>query len=1083
MKKHLALVLALVMVLTSFSFVSAAPDFSDMNDQPSAEAVARLELLNVLKGYPDGTFRPEGEITRAEFAAVAVRISGLEGAAQSAQGTISAFSDVPAWHWASGYVGIAASTGIVNGIGNGLFAPEAPVKYEEAVTMLVRALGYEPEAQSKGGYPYGYLIVAEDIDLLDGLRGSLGVNATRGLVAMLTDNALEIPMMVSVGFGDNIRWVVSGTERTEKVYLIEKMGYEPVEGRVTSFSTSRKTVTLAGEGTFDVMDSFDYLETEGVEIKAWVDKDDLVVAYVLQETVYFDAVKYDEDNDIELVTLDDVFEVDEDATLSLNEETVRFSNLSTFNADFAKVVINDDGDVIWAKGYDFDEFIVVEEVDGTEIIAFDEFNEADLDDYDVMKDGKTIAVADIAEGDVVFLNNNKEFAVVYNSTESGIVDRAYENSFRMDGSVYDISALGAVYLEDGDMGDVNDDVLEEFVDEAADIDIFFDFYGDVVLMSGDKGTAKTSTFGMFLEADPQDYANTRTNKYYLSLDGVNSEGVDVSFDATNKVVTDSGFAALTGNDVDWSYAAANDVIKYTVDEDGDLTKIKVIGSDYYAATANKEFEITDRYAGDYRLKSSTVFFLLDEDGDLDEVFTLADADEFFDEVMEFEVFSDLGVYADYIVVYESDAVADTQEFGVLTRVRPLANGDDVELSINIEGSSYVFVVDKDDVADALEVTTAKGTIISFLINEDMDEIRDVKVGVAGRTDIIGNTISGTFRLNSADGNRQFRLDGETAVFELDSAVILDATGTTKSITFSSIKAGDTVNVYYEGSLSRDKVFVRYLVVVDKADSLTPPGETGVVTYIDSTNYTIEVEYADGSVVEYELTGSARNLVNTLNVDDVIELEFTDGRVTGATIVESPAAAQPVIDAIAALAFVDEANPTAAEITAVEDARADYEALTEANQALVTNLADLEAAELVVDTAAAAAVDTEIAALSFVDPANPTAAEITAVETARANYEALTAVQQGLVANLADLEAAETTIAEAEALAAVTGAADKYEMKTALETYAEVLGLGTTDYDALSGTDQLTVAEYVFDQSPASIADVQTAFDAGVALVQ
>src|SRR5690554_1021100 len=235
MKKHLALVLALVMVLTSFSFVSAAPDFSDMNDQPSAEAVARLELLNVLKGYPDGTFRPEGEITRAEFAAVAVRISGLEGAAQSAQGMITSFSDVPAWHWASGYVGIAASSGVVNGVGNGLFAPEAPVKYEEAVTMLVRALGYGPEAQSRGGYPYGYLIVAEQIDLLDGVRGTQGTFATRGTVAMLTDNALELPMMVSIGFGDNIRWVVSGTKRTEEVTLLDQMGFKAVEGRVVAY--------------------------------------------------------------------------------------------------------------------------------------------------------------------------------------------------------------------------------------------------------------------------------------------------------------------------------------------------------------------------------------------------------------------------------------------------------------------------------------------------------------------------------------------------------------------------------------------------------------------------------------------------------------------------------------------------------------------------------------------------------------------------------------------------------------------------------------------------------------------------------
>jgi hypothetical protein len=850
MKKHLALVLALVMVLTSFSFVSAAPDFSDMNDQPSAEAVARLELLNVLKGYPDGTFRPEGEITRAEFAAVAVRISGLEGAAQSAQGVITSFSDVPAWHWASGYVGIAASSGIVNGIGNGLFAPEAPVKYEEAVTMLVRALGYEPEAQAKGGYPYGYLIVAEDIDLLDGLRGSLGVNATRGLVAMLTDNALEIPMMVSVGFGDNIRWVVSGTERTEKVYLIEKMGYEPVEGRVTSFSTSRKTVTLAGEGTFDVMDSFDYLETEGVEIKAWVDKDDLVVAYVLQETVYYDAVKYDEDNDIELVTLDDVFEVDEDATLSLNEETVRFSNLSTFNANFAKVVINDDGDVIWAKGYNFDEFIVVEEVDGNEVIAYDDYNEANLKDYDLMKDGKTLEVADINEGDILFLNNSKDFGVVYNRSEMGVVDRAYNTggdlSFRMDGSVYDV-ASDAVYLEEGDMGEVTFTTLEEYVDEAAEIAIFFNFEDDVVLLSGDKGTAKTSTFGLYLEAEAKTYEDARTRKVYLPLDGVNSEGASVSFDAqvtaTNDFFKNSTLISNTKDSAkDKTWADEGMVIKYTIDEDGDITKIKEIESDI---DNNNEFKITDRFAGSYRLKSSTVFFLLDEEGDLDEVFTLADADEYFEEVKKFDVFSDLGVYADYIVVKDSDAVADDQEVGVITRVRNM--GSDFELTINIERTSYVIDVDAEDVAAGY--TPKKGHIISFLINEEMDEVRDVRAyDKSVHTDLIGTVLTGqTYKLNSSDANRQFRLGTATAtpVFELDNAVILDAKGTTKSVSFSDVKDGDTVNVYYEGNPLTGKVFVRYLVVTDYVD--TPGGDSieGLVTYIDGTKAVTSKSIAEG----------------------------------------------------------------------------------------------------------------------------------------------------------------------------------------------------------------------------------------------
>ena len=50
--------------------------------------------------------------------------------------------------------------GVTGGIGNGMFGPEDPVTYEQAVKMIVSALGYDLVANNKGGYPTGYLAVA-----------------------------------------------------------------------------------------------------------------------------------------------------------------------------------------------------------------------------------------------------------------------------------------------------------------------------------------------------------------------------------------------------------------------------------------------------------------------------------------------------------------------------------------------------------------------------------------------------------------------------------------------------------------------------------------------------------------------------------------------------------------------------------------------------------------------------------------------------------------------------------------------------------------------------------------------------------
>ena len=123
MKKVLSLVLALTLVLGSFGFAFAAPA-SDVKGTDYEDAVIRLTALNVLTGYPDGTFKPDNTITRAEFAAAVMRELGLEASAQVSKGT-TAFTDVPAEHWASGYVNLASKLGYINGMGDGTFAPSS----------------------------------------------------------------------------------------------------------------------------------------------------------------------------------------------------------------------------------------------------------------------------------------------------------------------------------------------------------------------------------------------------------------------------------------------------------------------------------------------------------------------------------------------------------------------------------------------------------------------------------------------------------------------------------------------------------------------------------------------------------------------------------------------------------------------------------------------------------------------------------------------------------------------------------------------------------------------------------------------
>ncbi len=193
--KNLKKVLALVMVCAMFFTVSSFA-FTDVEEDASyLEAVTLLSKLGIINGYEDGTFLPDNTITRAEIAKVLVCALNATEQAEGAKAD-NIFTDVPASHWAAGYVNYAANMGIINGRGNGIYDPEAPVTYEEAVKLIVAMLGYTPVANVKGGYPTGYLYAANQVmKITKGATGTSGDAAKRWVVARLIYNALECKIM------------------------------------------------------------------------------------------------------------------------------------------------------------------------------------------------------------------------------------------------------------------------------------------------------------------------------------------------------------------------------------------------------------------------------------------------------------------------------------------------------------------------------------------------------------------------------------------------------------------------------------------------------------------------------------------------------------------------------------------------------------------------------------------------------------------------------------------------------------------------------------------------------------------------
>ncbi len=195
MKKIIAILLTIPMLFLMPTGASSA-SFSDTTGKSCETAVTVLSALGILEGKAEGAFEPDSPLTRAEMTTIILRTMNVEGIAGS-----DTFQDVPADHWAYASISTAYQMGIINGTSATTFEPDKSVTYEQAVKMIVVALGYKAKAEAEGGYPTGYLAQAAQLDILKGIK--VGGKMSRGDMAILLYNALDAELFLQSHFGDD----------------------------------------------------------------------------------------------------------------------------------------------------------------------------------------------------------------------------------------------------------------------------------------------------------------------------------------------------------------------------------------------------------------------------------------------------------------------------------------------------------------------------------------------------------------------------------------------------------------------------------------------------------------------------------------------------------------------------------------------------------------------------------------------------------------------------------------------------------------------------------------------------------------
>ena len=234
-KRILTWLLAISMLgslLTVPAGAAAVTKFSDVSDSYTATAVETLRLMGVLDGYGDGTFRPDTVLNRAQFCKMAVY--AMDGSGELGRySTVTIFPDVKPSHWASAYINMAARKGIISGFADGKFKPGQTVTAGQAVTILMRGLGYKDE-NIGGVWPQGYMAEAKTCGLLKSTGITSAYSAlTRGQAAKLFLNLFEAK------HGKSETLLFNYNVGKDEVYLTA------VDGGKGTMTAGSKTYTMA----------------------------------------------------------------------------------------------------------------------------------------------------------------------------------------------------------------------------------------------------------------------------------------------------------------------------------------------------------------------------------------------------------------------------------------------------------------------------------------------------------------------------------------------------------------------------------------------------------------------------------------------------------------------------------------------------------------------------------------------------------------------------------------------------------------------------------------------------------------------
>lgn len=684
MKKIVALFIIMQLFLCVFVVDGQIPN--DVKDTNLSKVIGLLNALDIVLIDSNGNFNL-GEITkRKEMAYSACKLMGVNDSFDSQ----NSFGDLDEKEPLLQYINMANNLKLMNGYSSDTFAPNDSITIQQAVTILVKVLGYDEVAKSKGGYPAGYISIARETGILKGVEITIESLVDNGTLAKLIYNTLEADMIQQVKFsqGNFSGSITKGKNILGEVFGVKKLRGVVTENYLTALTGESKIAKSnikidnvqyeKAENAFD-----DYL---GYEVDYYVNsyrgRDNIIFAYPTDNNIVLEVASddlitptrsqynyYDEEGDLR------------SANITLNLDFIyngkaypRYVQEDMIpNVGKIKLIDNgDDGiyDVAFVEDY---QNYVVENISLYNKTVTDKLGKQDLVldkignniEIKLLLDEQEADIKDIAIGDILTVyaskDNSYKKVIISNDEVSGRISTIDDNDKTI------VSINGNDYIVSDTYSDADNrialGVSGNFYFDAFGEIAYVDFnsseekYGYLLYIADVGGISRQPEIKVF-DSDGKMQVIKLNRK--ISING--APNVDAS-----KIFNEAELYEQGNSDKKKEYTKSQ-LIRYRLSQEGLLTDIKTAldktSIENYIGYSENEFSLDAKYssvkyfAGQknfgtlYGVNNKTIFFIIPSD---------------ISKEVDFNVISDiaLGDYLDYNIELYDNTPSFTIEAAII----------------------------------------------------------------------------------------------------------------------------------------------------------------------------------------------------------------------------------------------------------------------------------------------------------------------------------------------------------------------------------------------------------------------------------